>query len=155
MSDAIQENAAHLTPDEMIRKFADEAGFGEEILTLDLVAGCGVTSPVHGKLWHVLEPASGRAFVFCTADKISLGDVEALGLDPETPFLCYETALDEETRAFIVEQGVLILSNPAKLLWCGYYLPSAQIIDVHSKNADVLLDQEILFPFFLKHFHLI
>ena len=100
-------NTTHLTPKEMIRKFADEAGFGAEILTLDLVAGCGVTSPVHGKLWRIVEPASGQAFVFCTADQISLSDVAALGLDKATPFLCYETALDEETRAFIIEQGIL------------------------------------------------
>ena len=107
MSDIIHENAALLTPQEMIRKFADEAGFGADILTLDLIAGCGSTSPVTGKLWRILEPASGRAFVFCVAEQISLNDVAALGLDIETPFLCYETALDEETRAFIVEQGML------------------------------------------------
>mgnify|MGYP006935323508 CR=1 FL=1 len=107
MADTIEENAALLTTEEMIRKYADEAGFGVEILTLDLIAGCGVTSPVHGKLWRIFEPASGRAFVFCTASEISLGDVAALGLDSSTPFICYETALDEETQAFIVEQGVL------------------------------------------------
>ena len=107
MSNTTQENAALLTTDEMIRKYADEAGFGSDILTLDLVAGCGVTSPVHGKLWRIFDPASGKAFVFCTASEISLGDITALGLDKATPFLCYETALDEETKAFIAEQGVL------------------------------------------------
>ena len=107
MPDATHENTTNLTSDEMIRKFADEAGFGADILKLDLVAGCGVTSPEHGKLWRILEPASGRAFVFCTVIQISQGDVAALGLDSETPFHCSETVLDEETRAFIVEQGVL------------------------------------------------
>ena len=107
MSNIPHENAAYLTPEEIIRKFADEAGFGEEILVLDLVAGCGVTSPVNGKLWRVFDPACGRAFVFCSAEKISLNDVEALGLDAATPFVCYELALDEETMAFVEGQGVL------------------------------------------------
>ena len=107
MADIIHENAASLTPEEMIRKYANEAGFGEEILVLDLIAGCGVTSPVHGKLWRIFEPASGGAFIFCTATEISLDDVAALGLDAQTPFRCYETALDEETRAFVEEQGQL------------------------------------------------
>lgn len=95
------------SPDELIRKYADEADFGADILILDLVAGCGLTSPVSGKLWRVLEPATGRAFVFCTAEQISLNDVSALGLNNSTPFLCYAFALDEETKAFIEEQGVL------------------------------------------------
>ncbi len=107
MANTIQENAASLTTEEMIRKYADEAGFGEEILVLDLVAGCGVTSPVHGKLWRIFDPASGKAFIFCAASEISLGDVTALGLEKSTPFVCYETALDEETKTFVEEQGVL------------------------------------------------
>ena len=107
MSDTIHENAAYLTTAEMIRKFADEAGFGADILTLDLIAGCGSTSLVTGKLWRILDPASGRAFIFCIAEQISLNDVTALGLDAETPFRCYETALDEQTRTFILEQGML------------------------------------------------
>ena len=107
MSDTTHENTAYLTPAEMIRQFADEAGFSADILTLDLIAGCGSTSPVTGKLWRILDPASGRAFIFCVAEKLTLNDVAALGLDTETPFRCYETALDEETRAFIAEQGLL------------------------------------------------
>ena len=107
MSDTLHENADHLTPEEMIRNYADAAGFGTDILILDLIAACGVTSPVRGKLWRVLDPTNRRAFVFCTADQISLGDVKALGLDSETPFLCYKTSLNEETRAFITEQGGL------------------------------------------------
>lgn len=91
---------------ELIRKYADE-GFGADILTLDLIAGCGVTSPVNRKLWRILDPVSGGAFVFCVVEQISLNDVAALGLDAETPFICYETALDEETMKFIVEQGTL------------------------------------------------
>lgn len=107
MADTTHENAALLATEGIIRKYADEAGFGTDILTLDLVAGCGLTSAVTGKLWRILEPASGRAFVFCSAEKISLDDVMALGLDASTPFVCYEIALNEETRAFILEQGTL------------------------------------------------
>lgn len=107
MSDTTHENADFLTNKEIMRQYADKAGFGSNILILDLVAACGVTSPVHGKLWRVLDPASGRAFVFCAADHITLSDVNALALDAETPFICYEIALDEKTKAFILDTGVL------------------------------------------------
>jgi hypothetical protein len=108
MSYILQNTPPKRYPEDLVRKYADEAGFGAEILVLDLMAGCGVTSPVNGKLWRVFDPASGRAFVFCSASQISLDDVAALGLEPSTPFICYEIALDEETQAFIKEQGILM-----------------------------------------------
>ena len=105
MTDNLEEK--ELVPEEIIRNAADEAGFGEEILVLDLIGGCGVTSQVTGNLWRIFEPASGGAFVICLAEQIFIEDVEALGLDPSTPFICYESALDEGTREFLLSQTEL------------------------------------------------
>ena len=74
----IEGNAPKLTPEEIIRKAADEAGFGDEILVLDLFGGCGVTSQMTGNLWRVFEPASGEAFVICLAENIFINDVYLL-----------------------------------------------------------------------------
>ncbi len=90
-----------------VREHADAYNFGRDILVLSLVASCGLTSPLNGKLWRVLDPTLGQAFIFCAANHISLNDIIALGLDSSTPFSCYESALDEETRAFVEEQSVL------------------------------------------------
>ena len=103
----IEGNVPKLTSEEIIRKVADEAGFGDEILVLDLFGGCGVTSQVTGNLWRVFEPASGGAFIICLAENIFINDVEALGLDPSTPFSCYESALNDDTREFVLSQTEL------------------------------------------------
>ena len=97
-----------ISDEAIIRQNARDAGFGEDILILDLVGGCGVTSQVTGHLWRVFEPASGQALVICLAEEIYLGDVEALGLDKETPFICYEGALDERAKDFLVGETELM-----------------------------------------------
>ena len=89
------------TTEGIIREVAKEVGFGDELLVLDLVGGCGVTSQMTGHLWRVFEPASGRAFIICLAMQLYKSDIEPLGLDENTPFACYKSALDEETRAAV------------------------------------------------------
>ena len=42
MPSVVKGNIPELTNDEIIRKIADEAGFGDDILVLDLIGGCGV-----------------------------------------------------------------------------------------------------------------
>ena len=103
----VEGNIPELTNDEIIRKIADEAGFGDDILVLDLIGGCGVASEVTANLWRVFEPASGGAFLICLAGEIGVEDIESLGLDQTTPFICRESALDDETREFILSKTEL------------------------------------------------
>ena len=107
MRNHLEENSPALTSEEIIHKAADEAGFGGEILILDLIGGCGVSSQVTGNLWRVLEPVSGQAFVICLADGILKSDIASLGLDSNTPFACYESALDDSAKEFILSQTEL------------------------------------------------
>jgi len=97
---------------ESISTIARELGLGDEIMILDLVGGCGVASELTGKLWRVFEPATGRAFVICLAEAIRKSDIVSLGLDKEIPFVCYEAALDEDARAYVLEQTSLVAIEP-------------------------------------------
>ena len=100
------------TAEETIKITARKLGFGDEITILDLVGGCGVASELTGKLWRVFEPATGRAFVICLAESIRKSDIESLGLNEESPFVCYEAALDEDAQTYVLEQASLVTIKP-------------------------------------------
>ena len=110
----MQESHSEHHPKLTIKTIARELGFGEDILILDLVGGCGVASGLTGNLWRVFEPASGRAFVICLAEGIRKHDIESLGLNEETQFVCYETAIEADARDFVLERTSLLHINHNK-----------------------------------------
>ena len=50
--------------------------------------------------WRVVDPATGQAFIICLANEMRLGDVETLGLDKHTSFVCDNGVLVKKVRFF-------------------------------------------------------
>lgn len=55
-------------------------------------------------IFHVREPHSDRGFFACLDDRVELEQVQALGLDRETLFICRDTALDDTAAANLALQ---------------------------------------------------
>ena len=115
-----------LDHEKIICATAIELGLGKNILILDLIGGCGVEGQLFGKLWRVKNPARGKVFVICLADKIGLGEVESLGLDKQTPFVCQSIALSPAARAFIEEAGTWIALPDTSERKTGVHTPSKE-----------------------------
>lgn len=93
--------------DALIREIAATQGFSADVHYFDLVGGCGTNATLNGCTWRVFEPETLRAFVLCLADVICISDVANLGLDAQTTFVCRQSALDDETRAFLARHANL------------------------------------------------
>ncbi len=91
----------------IIRQIAVEQGMIGEIHFFDLLGGYGTNAALLGHIWRVFDPETMRAFILCLADEVRVGDVESLGLDGETVFICRESALDGETARFLMEHAKL------------------------------------------------
>jgi len=133
----MQKKASKNNQGEPVSAIARELGFGDEIMILDLVGGCGVVSELTGKLWRVFEPASGRAFVICLAEAIRKSDIESLGLNKETPLVCYEGALDKGGSGVCARTN--LYGNDKTIeedLMCKE--PSFEVIENSSKNHSSL-----------------
>ncbi len=89
----------------LIRDIAAAEGMVGDVRFFDLVGGCGTNATLIGRTWRVFDPETMRAFVLCLAETIRVEDVAPLGLDMKTPFICRESALDEETARYLRENA--------------------------------------------------